>query len=113
MSDDDPRNMEQLRNEYPSGWRIITTENIVLLVDALLDSQPGWEFTPGEIANRAGIEPEAVPVSLGVLWEMGVVENVQGSQPLRYRFCPESGVAEAIIRLDGAVNAHAGGDDDC
>ena len=95
-----------LRGENPSGWLVLTkNESVPYIVDALLDAPPHREFNQTELAEHAGVSRQSVSRYLGLLIDVGIVEPVGGTSRQRYRFNPESNVSEALIRLDGAMNA--------
>jgi DNA-binding transcriptional ArsR family regulator len=101
--DDEPRGV---RDEYPSGWLVLTKhESAAKVVDALLDLPPRREFNQSELADLAGVSRQSVSRHLDLLLEIGVIEPVEPTRPQRYRFDPTSEVSRAIIRLDGAMNA--------
>lgn len=94
------------REAHPSGWLAITrNESVPYVVDALLDLPPRREFNQTELAELAGVSRQSVSRHLDLLLETGIVEPVEGTSPQRYRFDEGSPVSEALIRLDGAVNA--------
>jgi response regulator of citrate/malate metabolism len=95
-----------LRSEYPSGWLVLTkNESVPYIVDALLDAPPHREFNQTELAEHAGVSRQSVSRYLDLLEDIGIVEPVGETSRKRYRFNPESSVSEALIRLDGAMNA--------
>ena len=95
-----------LREEYPSGWLVLTKhESAAKIIDALLDLPPHREFTQSELAEQAEVSRQSVSRHLDLLLGIEVIEPVNNTRPQRYRFNPESDVSEAIIRLDGAMNA--------
>jgi len=75
------------------------------IVDALLDLPPHREFNQSELAEIAGVSRQSVNNHLGLLLGIGVLEEVQGTSPQRFRFDPENQVSQAIIRLDAAMNS--------
>lgn len=94
------------RDEYPSGWLVLTKrEAASKIIDALLDLPPHREFNQTELADLAGVSRQSVGRHRDLLVGIDVIEPVPGTSPQRYRFNPESDVSEAIIRLDGAMNA--------
>jgi DNA-binding transcriptional ArsR family regulator len=108
-SDDDE---ESTREEYPTGWLVLTkNESAAKIVDALLDLPPTREFNQTELAEQADVSRQSVKNHLDLLLGLDVLEEVEGTRPQRYRFNAESDVSEAIIRLDGAVNAAGPGAD--
>lgn len=95
-----------LRDEYPSGWLVLTeNESIARMIDALLDLPAHREFNQSELAEMAGVSRQSVSTHRDLLLGVGVIEPVRKTSPQRYRFNPESEVSRAIIHLDGAMNA--------
>lgn len=106
-SDDaaDAIEMDELRDEYPSGWRILVQhESVGYIVDALLDELPGAELTKTELADRAGVSRQSVYTHLDLLIALGVLDPVEESSPPRYRVNREAPLFDALVQLDGAVN---------
>ena len=75
------------------------------IVDALLDAPPHREFNQTELAENAGVSRQSVSRYLDLLVDVGIVEPVGETSRKRYRFNPDNSVSEALIRLDGAMNA--------
>jgi DNA-binding transcriptional ArsR family regulator len=101
----DSHDVAELRDEYPTGWRILTQKDSVgLMLDAIMDSLPGSEFTKTELAERAGVSRQSVHTHLDMLLALGVLERVPETSPERYRADRESDVLELLHRLEGAVN---------
>jgi DNA-binding transcriptional ArsR family regulator len=95
-----------VREEYPSGWLVLTkNESASKIIDALLDLPPHREFNQSELADLAGVSRQSVSRHLDLLLGIDVLDSVEGTRPQRYRFNASSDVSEAIIRLDGAMNA--------
>jgi hypothetical protein len=108
MSSTPPTTHEQKgrRDEYPSGWLVLTRhESVAYIIDALLDLPPHREFNQKELASHAGVSRKSVGRHIELLADAGVVEGVPNTAPTRYRFDPESDVSKAIIMADGAMNA--------
>jgi len=98
--------MAELRDEYPSGWRILVqNESIGYVLDALMDSLPGAEFTKSELAERSGVSRQSVYTHLDLLLALDVLEPVEGSSPQRYRPNHESEVLQLLHQLNGAVDS--------
>lgn len=92
-------------SEPLTGWSVIArNRSVVDIVDALLDLPPHREFNKSELADLADVSRKSVHNHLGLLLALGVVVEVEGTSPQRYRFHPEGEVSEAVIRLDGVVN---------
>lgn len=99
------------REEYPSGWLVLTrNESVPYVLDALLDLPPRREVNQTELAELAGVSRQSVSRHLDLLLTVGVLEPVEGTSPQRYRFDEESPVSRALIQLDGAVNAAGASD---
>lgn len=90
----------------PTGWLVLARhDSVARIVDALLDRPAHDQFTQTELADAAGVSRQSVHRHLDLLLELGVLEPVDDTSPQRYSFVPDSEVGEAIVRLDGAVNA--------
>jgi len=97
---------EQSREAYPTGWLVLTKhQSAAKIVDTLLDLPPTREFNQSELADLAGVSRQSVNNHLDLLLGVGVIEEVEHSSPQRYQFNPKSDVSQAIIQLDGAMNA--------
>jgi DNA-binding transcriptional ArsR family regulator len=88
-----------------TGWHVVAdSPTVVTLIDTLLSLPPHREFNKSELAEMADVSRRSVHTHLGTLRQLGVLDPVEGSSPQRFRFDRESEVAEALIRLDAAVN---------
>lgn len=97
--------LDELRDEYPSGWRVLTqNDSVSLVLDALMDALPGSEFTKTELANEAGVSRQSLHTHLDLLLGLGIVEPVEGSSPQRYRKNPDSEILELLHQLEGKVH---------
>ena len=97
--------MRELRDEYPSGWRILLrNESVGYLLDALMDALPGSEFTKSELASEAGVSRQSLYTHLELLLALDVLEPVEGSSPQRYRANAESELLRLLHQLNGEVN---------
>lgn len=104
----DGPNMKVLRKEYPSGWMILTKyPSVPLLIDALIDADPGWQFNQTEWAEQAGVSRESIRKRLGLLLDVEVIEEIDESSGPRYRVNEEGAVMESLHRLNDAVNRAA------
>jgi hypothetical protein len=94
-----------LRDEYPSGWRILTqNESVGYVLDALMDALPGAEFTKSELAAEAGISRQSLYTHLDLLLALDVLQPVEASSPQRYRVNDDSEVLEMLHQVNGVVN---------
>lgn len=97
--------MDELRDEYPSGWRILVqNESVGYILDALMDALPGAEFTKSELADAAGVSRQSLYTHLDLLLALDVLEPVEGSSPQRYRANADSEVLELLHQVNGEVN---------
>jgi DNA-binding transcriptional ArsR family regulator len=97
--------MDELRDEYPSGWRILVQHDSVgYMLDLFMDSLPGAEFTKSEIADKAGVSRQSVYTHLDLLLTLGILEPVEGSSPQRYRVNQDNELLELLDQVNGAVN---------
>jgi predicted transcriptional regulator len=106
MSKTSDKEKKMRRDEYPSGWLVLTqNEAVAYIIDALLDLPPTREFNQTELAREAGVSRQSVGKYLDLLLGVGIIAPVEGTTRQRYHFNPESPVSEAIMRLDGEMNA--------
>lgn len=99
------RSVAEIRDEYPSGWRILVqNESVGYLLDALMDALPGAEFTKSELAEQAGVSRQSVYTHLDLLLALGVLTPVEGSSPQRYRVNSDSDLLTLLHQVNGAVN---------
>mgnify|MGYP000704725498 CR=1 FL=1 len=97
--------MDELRDEYPSGWRIIVqNESVGYILDALMDALPGREFTKSELATEAGVSRQSVYTHLELLLALAVLEPVADSSPQRYRVSADSELLDLLHQVNGFVN---------
>lgn len=97
--------MDELRDEYPSGWRILVqNESVGYILDALMDALPGAEFTKSELATEAGVSRQSLYTHLDLLLALDVLEPVKDSSPQRYRVNAESELLDLLHQVNGTVN---------
>jgi len=109
-ADEEPLSMDELRDEYPSGWRILVqNESVGYVLDALMDTLPGAEFTKSELASDAGVSRQSVYTHLDLLLALEVLEPVEGSSPQRYRVNAESELLDLLHQVNGTVNQQLAG----
>lgn len=95
--------VKEMRREHPSGWLELAKDPaLALLIDAILDSPDGYEFSPPEIAPRAGITAQSVRNHISILVERGVLEQVSES---RYKIREDGRVTTQLNELNSAVTA--------
>lgn len=99
------RSRDELRDEYPSGWRILVqNESVGYILDALMDALPGTEFTKSELATEAGVSRQSLYTHLDLLLTLRVLEPVEDSSPKRYRVNAQSELLDLLHHVNGTVN---------
>lgn len=89
----------------PTGWSVIAkNDSVVEIIDTLLHIPPRREFNKSELAAVTDVSRKSVHNHIDLLLHLGIMTEVPETAPTRYRFNPDSEVAKALIRLDGAVN---------
>jgi DNA-binding transcriptional ArsR family regulator len=97
--------VDELRDEYPSGWRILVqNESVGYILDALMDALPGSEFTKSELASEAGVSRQSVYTHLDLLLALDVLEAVEETSPQRYRVDGDSDLLDLLHQVNGKVN---------
>ncbi|MFB6309022.1 MAG: ArsR family transcriptional regulator [Haloarculaceae archaeon] len=97
--------MDDLRDEYPSGWRVLVrNESVGYILDALMDALPGAEFTKSELATEAGVSRQSLYTHLDLLLALDVLEPVPESSPQRYRATDDSELLDLLHQVNGTVN---------
>ena len=92
--------------DAPTGWAVLAkNDSVVDILDTLLDMLPHREFNKSELADHADVSRKSVHNHIDLLTHLDVVTEVEATVPTRYRFAPESDVAQALMKLDSAVNA--------
>ena len=95
----------ELRDEYASGWRILVqNESVGYILDALMDSLPGVEYTKSELATEAGVSRQSLYTHLDLLLALNVLEPVENSSPQRYRVNADSELLSLLHQVNGTVN---------
>ncbi len=103
----DDVSMDHLRDNYPSGWRILVqNESVGFILDALMDALPRAEFTKSALAAEAGVSRQSVYTHLDLLLALDVLEPVEHSSPERYRVHAESDLLALLHEVNGVVNEH-------
>ena len=102
---DDQPSVADLRDEYPSGWRLLVQhESVGYILDALLDALPGSEFTKSELATEAGVSRQSVYTHLDLLLALGVLTPVENASPERYRATADDELLTLLHQVNGLVN---------
>ena len=102
--------MDDLRDEYPSGWRILVqNESVGYVLDVLMDALPGTEYTKSELAANAGVSRQSLYTHLDLLLVLEVLEPVEESSPQRYRVNADSELLDLLHQVNGTVNQQLSG----
>ncbi|PSQ33432.1 hypothetical protein BRD09_00940 [Halobacteriales archaeon SW_10_68_16] len=96
--------MAQLRDEYPSGWRVLTQhDSVSYMVDALMDA-PDYHFSKSKLAENAGVSRQSVHTHLPLLVRLDIVDVVEGTSPEKYTLNSDDELVRELHRLNGLVN---------
>lgn len=100
----DVLDVQGLRREHPSGvLALCCNSQMPFVLDVVLDLSPITTRTGPQLARMAGVSLEEFEECLGVLLEVGVVEEAPGTVD-RYRVVPDSGVGEKLRELNQVLN---------
>jgi len=106
FTDEEIRAMDkkQFRKNFPSGWMEVSRyETLVLVIDALLESSPAREFTPDELGDEAGSTGKSVEKHLDKLVELGVIDELEDRDPIRYSLNERSPITQKLYELNTTV----------
>ena len=97
--------LSELRDEYPSGWRVLTQHSSVgYMIDALMDA-PDYHFSKSELAEQAGVSRQSVHTHLPLLRQLDIVRAVSDTTPEQYTLNSGDELVRELHRLNGLVNA--------
>jgi DNA-binding transcriptional ArsR family regulator len=98
------RDMAELRDEYPSGLRVLMqNESVGYMIDALMD-MPGTQFNKSLLAEKAGVSRQSVHTHITLLVNLGIVREVPESDPVEYTLNDDDEIVRLLHRLEGVVN---------
>ena len=101
---DNTEEMAELRDEYPSGWRILTRHDTVsYMIDALMDA-PDYHFSKSKLAQKAGVSRQSVHTHLPLLIRLDIIQVVEDSSPETYTLNSSDELVRELHRLNGLVN---------
>ena len=101
---DDTEEMTELRDEYPSGWRVLSRhDSVSYMIDALMDA-PDHHFSKSKLAENAGVSRQSVHTHLPLLVQLDVVEVVEDSSPEKYTLDSGQDLVRNLHRLNGLIN---------
>jgi DNA-binding transcriptional ArsR family regulator len=100
----DDSDIAELRDEYPSGLRVLMqNESVGYMIDALMD-MPGTHFNKSLLAEKAGVSRQSVHTHIPLLTNLGIVRAVEESDPVEYTLNDDDEIVRLLHRLDGVVN---------
>lgn len=96
--------MSSVRDEYPSGLRVLMqNESVGYMIDALMD-MPGTTFSKSRLADKAGVSRQSVHTHITLLVNLGIVKEVDDSDPVEYTLNDDDEIIRLLHRLEGVVN---------
>lgn len=103
--------MKQSRLNDPSAWVKLTRyESVRLIIDALLEAPPDYQFNKSELKRRTGLSREAIREHLPLLIELGVVQKVDTEAWPEYELNDEGKVTKELFALNNALNSVLSGE---
>jgi len=108
MSKQDERTAEPstatLRDEYPSGIRVLMqNESVGYMIDALMD-MPGTHFSKSMLADKAGVSRQSVHTHIDLLNNLGIVRVVEGENHTEYTLNDDDEIVKQLHLLEGLVH---------
>lgn len=113
FTDEEIQEMDKkdFRKNFPSGWvEVSRYETLVLVIDALLESSPTREFTPEELGDEAGSTGKSVETHLEKLVDLGVVNELENRNPVRYSLNERNPITQKLYELNTTVRRVKEGD---
>lgn len=96
--------LADIRDEYPSGLRVLMqNESVGYMIDAFMD-MPGTEFNKSRLAENAGVSRQSVHTHIPLLVDLGIVTETDGSDPVTYTLNDDDEIVRLLHRLEGVVN---------
>ncbi|WP_241658463.1 winged helix-turn-helix domain-containing protein [Halorubrum sp. BOL3-1] len=100
----DRTEMATVRDEYPSGLRVLMqNESVGYMIDALMD-MPGTAFSKSSLADKAGVSRQSVHTHITLLVNLGIVKEVDETDPVEYTLNDGDEIIRLLHRLEGVVN---------
>jgi DNA-binding GntR family transcriptional regulator len=97
-------NIAAIRDEYPSGLRVLMqNKSVGYMIDALMD-MPGTQFSKSLLAEKAGVSRQSVHTHITLLVNLGIVKEVDGSDPVEYTLNDDDEIVRLLHQLEGVVN---------
>lgn len=94
----------ELRDEYPSGIRVLMqNESVGYMIDALMD-MPETQFSKSLLADKAGVSRQSVHTHIGLLKNLGIVREIQGENNTEYTLNDGDDIVRQLHILEGLVH---------
>jgi DNA-binding transcriptional ArsR family regulator len=98
------RDMAEVRDEYPSGLHVLLqNESVGYILDALMD-MPGTQFNKSLLAEQAGVSRQSIHTHIPLLTNLGIVREVDESDPVEYTLNDDDEIVRLLHRLEGIIN---------
>lgn len=111
MSGTSDFDIKQSRLDNPSAWVKLTHyESVRLIIDALLEAPPDYQFNKSELKRRTGLSREAIREHLPLLIELGVVREVDTEAWPEYQLNTDGKVTKELFALNSALNSVLSGE---
>ena len=99
------KDIAELRDEYPSGLRVLLqNESVGYMLDALMD-MPGTQFNKSMLAEKAGISRQSVHTHITLLMNLDIVREIDTSNTIEYTLNEEAEIVQLLYRLEGVINS--------
>ena len=97
-------NIATIRDEYPSGLRVLMqNESVGYMIDALMD-MPGTQFSKSLLAEKAGVSRQSVHTHITLLVNLGIVTEIDDSDPVEYTLNDDDEIVRLLHQLEGVVH---------
>jgi biotin operon repressor len=98
------RKTAELRDEYPSGIRVLMqNESVGYMIDALMD-MPGTHFSKSLLADKAGVSRQSVHTHIDLLKNLGIVCEIEGDNHTEYTLNDDDELVRQLHILEGLVH---------
>ena len=99
------KDIAELRDEYPSGLRVLLqNESVGYMLDALMD-MPGTQFNKSMLAETAGVSRQSVHTHIALLTNWGIVREIDTSDTVEYTLDEDAEIVRLLYRLDGVIHS--------
>lgn len=99
------KDIAELRDEYPSGLRVLLqNESVGYMLDALMD-MPGTQFNKSMLAETAGVSRQSVHTHIALLTNLGIVREIDTSDTVEYTLDEDAEIVRLLYRLDGVIHS--------